>query len=128
MSVCSAIGGQLRQARAGVLDAQGRDGRHGRVADGARTTTARIAASLGRRASAAGWLGRGGIGRQSPMIASRPEGLAQSASSLKAMTRADVDTSDRLAASAIAAASLGPAQPEVGVEDSSREGQGGVRR
>ena len=89
---------------------------------------ARIAASLGRRASAAAWLGRGEMGRQSPMIASRPEGVAQSASSLKAMARADEDTSDRLATSAIAAAFPAPPSRKLALRTRRAEGQGGIGR
>ena len=47
----------------------------------------RIAASLGRKASAAGPADRGAIGLQSPMTASRPDGLAQLPSISRAWTR-----------------------------------------
>ena len=90
---------------------------------------ARIAANLGRRASAAGPAGRGAIGRHRPITASRPDGLAQSAQHLQGLRPAiAAGRSARPAASAIATASSRPAQPEVGIEHPAQHRQGRVLR
>jgi len=58
------------------------------------------------------------------MIWSRPEGLAQLASILKAMVRADEDTSDRLAASASAAARSAPPSRKLALRTRRERGRG----
>ena len=76
-----------------------------RTASGVET---RSAASFDLRASAAGCDGRGGIGRQSPITLSRPDGFFQVASISRASTRAAAGRSDRAAVSARTAACSAP--------------------
>ncbi len=60
----------------------------------------KIRASFGKRASAAGWGGRGESGRQSPITGSRPCGSAHWARRTRAMARVDSGKSNRPATSA----------------------------